>query len=148
MESLVAHVGYKLWLEKQDKDVKEKGEEIRITVQNSAHWVAVECAVRVLSPTLKVLRLTDGKTGATLGKVHGLCVGPDALYRNDIVGMDDETRERMHLLFTARWEYFHTGVFTAAKFLDSEYIEDEHTADEKDEFRDVVRKMAKTPKCQ
>ena len=68
MESLVAHVGYKLWLEKQDKDVKEKGEEIRLTVQNSAHWVDVECAVRVLSPTLKVLRLTDGKTGATLGK--------------------------------------------------------------------------------
>ena len=58
MESLVAHVGYKLWLEKQDKDAKEKGEEIRITdsVQNSAHWVAVECAVRVLSPTLKVLK--------------------------------------------------------------------------------------------
>ena len=89
-------------------------------MQNSEHWVAVECTVRVLQPTLKVLRLTDGKTGATLGKVHGLCVGPDALYRNEIVGMDDETREKMHLLYTARWTYFHTDVFTAAKFLDSE----------------------------
>ena len=70
VEALVADIGYKLWLDKQDKDTKAKGEEIRITVQNSGHWVAVECAVRVLSPTLKVLRLTDGKTGATLGKVH------------------------------------------------------------------------------
>jgi hypothetical protein len=145
MESLVAHVGYKLWLDKQDKDVKEKGEEIRITVQKSAHWVAVECAVRVLSPTLKVLRLTDGKTGATLGKVHGLCVGLDALYRNDIVGMDDDTRERMHLLFTARWTYFHTDVFTAAKMLDSEYIKDEHTLSERKEFRNVLLKIAETP---
>ena len=57
---------------------------------------------RVLQPTLKVLRLTDGKTGATLGKVHGLCVGPDALYMNEIVGMDDETREKVHLLYTKK----------------------------------------------
>ena len=66
------------------------------------------------------------------------CVGPDALYRNEIVGMDDETREKMHLLYTARWTYFHTDVFTAAKFLDSEYIKDEYTEDQGNEFRNVL----------
>ena len=67
------------------------------------------------------------------------------MYRNDIVGMDDETRERMHLLFTARWTYFHTDVFTAAKMLDSEYIKDEHTLFERKEFRNVLLKIAETP---
>ena len=40
-----------------------------------------------------------------------------------------------------------TDVFTAAKFLDSEYIKDEHTIEEREEFREVLLKMAKTPGC-
>ena len=56
-----------------------KGDEVKFTVQKTEHWVGVERTVRVLRPVLKVLRLTDGKTGATLGKVYGLCVGLDAL---------------------------------------------------------------------
>ncbi len=44
--------------------------------------------MRVLRPVLKVLRLTDGKKGATLGKVYGLCVVLDALYRNDVDVID------------------------------------------------------------
>ena len=69
------------------------------------------------------------------------------MYRNDIAGIDEETRVRMHLLFTARWEYFHTDVLTAAKMLDSEYIKDEYTLDEQKEFRNVPLKIAETPNC-
>ena len=57
-----------------------------------------------------------------MGKVYGLCATLDALYRNDIDGMDGQIRERMHMLFWARWTYFHTEAFTLAKVLDSEYI--------------------------
>ena len=53
----------------------------------------------------------------------------------------------MHLLYTARWAYFHTNVFTAAKILDSEYIKDEFTEDQRNEFQSVLRSMAKTPNC-
>ena len=49
-----------------------KGDEVKLTVQKTEHWEGVERAVRVLRPVLKVLRLADGKTGATLGKVYGL----------------------------------------------------------------------------
>ena len=122
-----------------------KGDEVKLTVQKTEHWVGVERTVRVLRPVLKVLRLTDGKTGATLGKVYGLCVGLDALYRDEIDGIDGDIRERMHLLYTARWTYFHTNVFTAAKILDSEYIKDEFTEDQRNEFQSVLRSMAKTP---
>ena len=147
MEALVSNPKYKNWLASQNAETRSKGDDIRLTVQKTEHWVGVERTVQVLLPVLKVLRLTDGKTGATLGKVYGLCVGLDALYRDEIDGIDDEIRERMHLLYTARWQYFHTDVFTAAKFLDSEYIKDEFTSDQRTEFDSVLRKMAKTPGC-
>ena len=56
------------------------------------------------------------------------------MYRNDIDGMDGQIRERMHMLFWARWTYFHTvpyrSLHTLAKVLDSEYIKDELTEKE------------------
>jgi hypothetical protein len=83
-----------------------------------------------------------------LGKVYGLCAELDALYRNDIGGMKDETRQRMHMLFLARWTYFHIEAFTLAKALDSEYIKDELTEKENDEFRVALKKISQTPDCE
>ena len=117
LESLVSNIEYKRWLGSQDVDKRKKGEEIRLTVQDVDHWEGVSRTVRVLTPVLTVLRLTDGKTGATLGKVWGLCAELDALYRTQIDGLDKNIREKMHLLFRARWLYFHTNAFTAAKIL-------------------------------
>ena len=51
------------------------------------------------------------------------------------------------LLFRARWLYFHTNAFTAAKILDSEYIKDDLTEEDEDEFREALKKIAKTPGC-
>ena len=79
--------------------------------------------------------------------MRSICVGLDALYRDEIAGIDGDIRERIHLLYTARWTYFHTNVFTAAKFLDSEYIKDEFTLEQRGEFETVLRKIAKTPGC-
>lgn len=93
---------------------------------------------------MKVLRLTDGKSGATLGKVYGLCSQMDELYREPIAGLDDGIRERLHMLFMARWAYFHTPVFTAAHFLEPEYIHVKPTAKEKAELHTVFKAMATT----
>ena len=147
VESLVSNIEYKRWLGSQDVDKRKKGEQIRLTVQKFEHWEGVWRAVRVLNPVLTVLRLTDGKTGATLGKVWGLCAELDALYRTEIDGIDENIREMMHLLFRARWLYFHTNAFTAAKILDSEYIKDDLTEEDEDEFREALKKIAKTPGC-
>ena len=143
--AVVANISYKRWLDKQDEATKKKAAWVALTVNDDDHWDSVSRAVRVLTPTLRVLRLTDGKTGATLGKVYGLCAELDALYRNDIDGMDDEIRQRMHMLFWARWTYFHTEAFTLAKVLDSEFIKDELTIKEDEEFRDGLKKIALTP---
>ena len=145
--AVVANISYKRWLDKQDEATKKKAAWVALTVNDNEHWDSVSRAVRVLTPTLRVLRLTDGKTGATLGKVYGLCAELDALYRNDIDGMDGQIRERMHMLFWARWTYFHTEAFTLAKVLDSEFIKDELTSKEDEEFRDGLKKIALTPNC-
>ena len=80
IEALVSNIQYKRWLHQQDHATKEKGQWVNLTVNEEEHWNDVSRAVRVLTPVLKVLRLTDGKTGATLGKVYGLCAELDALY--------------------------------------------------------------------
>ena len=54
----------------------------------------------------------------------------------------------IHTLFNARWLYFHTNVFTAAMFLDSEFINDKHSRKEEKEFREVLELIAKTPGCE
>ena len=54
----------------------------------------------------------------------------------------------IHELFNARWLYFHESVFTAAMFLDSEFITDKHSKKEEKEFRDVLEAMAGTEDCE
>ena len=68
--AVVANISYKRWLDKQEPATKTKGAWVLLTVNDDDHWDGVSRAVRVLTPTLRVLRLTDGKTGATLGKVY------------------------------------------------------------------------------
>ena len=68
--------------------------------------------MRVLNPVVKLLRLTDGKTGATLGKVFGLCAEVAANFKKEIPGLSKEETKMIHQLFSARWLYFHTNVFT------------------------------------
>ena len=48
-----------------------------------------------------------------------------------MAGLDDDICERLHALFMARWAYFHTPLFTAAHFLESEYIAIKPTGKEK-----------------
>ena len=104
----------KAWLAKQEKDVKAKGAFVRLVVQDATHWEAVALLVRVLAPVLTLLRLVDGKKGATLGKVYALFAQLDKLFREKVTGMDTKTSERMHQLFMARWTYFHEPIFTCA----------------------------------
>jgi hypothetical protein len=145
IKSLVASNLYITWLRGQDKEKKEKGKAITLIVQNDDHWNAVSLTVRVLNPVVKLLRLTDGKTGATLGKVFGLCAEVAANFKKEIPGLSKEETEMIHQLFSARWLYFHTNVFTAAMFLDSEFITDKHSPEEEGEFREVLSQMAETP---
>ena len=147
VENFVANIEYNAWLRTQRQVKQEKGAEVKRIVQEERHWKEVFVAVGTLEPIIRVLRLTDGKSGATLGKVYGWCANIAANYLEAIPGVTEEEAERIHRLFNARWLYFHTNVFTAAMFLDSEFINDKHTKKEEDEFREVLELLAATPDC-
>lgn len=148
VESFVANIEYNAWLKSQSKVKQEQALHVKQIVQAERHWEEVSVTVAVLEPIIKVLRLTDGKSGATLGKVFGWCANIAAEFKKDIPGVTKEDANRIHTLFQARWTYFHTNVFTAAMFLDSEFITDKHTRDEKTEFRAVLELIAVTPDCE
>ena len=147
VKNFVANIEYNAWLSTRSRVKQEKGAHVTSIVQQERHWNEVSVTVAVLEPIIKVLRLTDGKTGATLGKVYGWCANIAANFTRDIPGVSEEEADRIHTLFNARWLYFHTNVFTAAMFLDSEFITDKHTLKEEKEFRAVLELMAATPGC-
>jgi hypothetical protein len=120
LEVLVSNPGYKTWLSHQKVATRDTGEEVKVMIQSSSHWSAVCLTDRVLSPVIRLLRLTDGKTGATLGKAYHLMSQLCAEYEEPIDGMDDTDRQNMCALFMARWTYFHEPVFIGAYFLDPE----------------------------
>ena len=105
IKSLVASNLYITWLKGQDKEKKDKGKAIKEIEQNDDHWNAVSLTVRVLNPVVKLLRLTDGKTGATLGKVFGLCAEVAANFKKEIPGLSKEETKMIQQLFSARWLY-------------------------------------------
>jgi len=148
VKNFVANIEYNAWLLTQSRVKQDKATDVRRIVQEDRHWNEVSVTVAVLEPIIKVLRLTDGKTGATLGKVFGWCANIAANFTRDIPGISKEEAKRIHTLFNARWTYFHTNVFTAAMFLDSEFITDKHRKKEENEFRDVLEQMAATPGCE
>jgi len=147
LELLVVNPGYKAWLSQQKADTKIAAEGAKKTIQSTEHWLAVERTHKLLNPVLKLLRLTDGKSGATLGKVYHLMSNLANEYDNEIEGLDNTVRENMWSIFMARWTYFHEPIFTAAYFLDPEFIKGEGSAEEERDFRDVLRIVCAGPHC-
>jgi hypothetical protein len=92
---------------------------------------------------LRLLRLTDGKTGATLSKVYGLLLQLDLHFKTAIPELDsEEILHKIHELFMARWEYMHVPVMTAAFRFDPEFARRKFTRDEQAEVKGVLKQMA------
>jgi len=147
LELLVVNPGYKVWASLQKAEVKVSAQETKQTIQSSEHWESCELTEKVLSPVLKILRLIDGKSGASLSKVYHLMAMLSTEYEKCIPGMDETVRENMHALFMARWTYFHQPVFTAAYYLDPQFIKGEGNVDEEADFRTALRALCKIPNC-
>jgi hypothetical protein len=114
LEKLMVDKDYQAWVATQARDVKAKAAEIKTIVRDEKLVDAIAVCIKVLEPCMRLLRLTDGKTGATLGHVYAQMLKLDVMYRNPIEGLDDSVRKKLHAIFIARWEYFHVAVMTAA----------------------------------
>eukprot|EP00967_Tisochrysis_lutea_P010922 scaffold12443_cov30-Tisochrysis_lutea.AAC.1 len=96
----------------------------------------VNITIKVLEPALRLLRVTDGKGGATLSKLYGYMLQLDELYGNPIEGLAEPIRKKLHNLFMARWEYFHVPVMTAAYRFDPEFCKRDFSQQEEKEVRE------------
>jgi hypothetical protein len=142
LEAMMINPTFTAWVNKQKRETKSTAIEIRRIIRSEANTEAVKICIKVLDPVLRLLRLTDSKTGATLSKLYGYMIQIDVFYRKEIPGLEDNIRKKMHALFMARWEYFHVPMMTAAFRFDPEFSRREFDNNEVQEVRAVLRKMA------
>lgn len=72
LERLMIDDAYNAWLTKQTREIREKGAEVKRIIRCEDTWDAIKLCIRTLLPVpvVRVLRMTDAKLGATLGKVY------------------------------------------------------------------------------
>eukprot|EP00967_Tisochrysis_lutea_P108623 scaffold168360_cov22-Tisochrysis_lutea.AAC.1 len=146
LDKLVIDKEYTEWLAKQKTEMKEKGAETKRIVRDDNHLKVAKLAITLLEPVYvyRLLRLTDGKLGANLAKIYGYLLQIDEHFREPINGLDDRVRQKMHVLFMARWEYLylHSPVMTAAYCLEPEFCRRQLSSDEMKETKAVLKQMA------
>jgi len=113
---------YVAWHATQKQNTKEAGDAAKKIAFDDAHLKDVKLTIKVLEPALVVLRLADGKKGASLGQLYGALLKLDHFYRNEIDGLDGSMREKIHNLFMLRWQYFHNDIMTTAYRLTPQYM--------------------------
>eukprot|EP00967_Tisochrysis_lutea_P106695 scaffold163838_cov37-Tisochrysis_lutea.AAC.1 len=142
LDKLFVDNDFTKWASKQSRDVKDKAATAKRTVRDESIIDTVKTCIRVLEPAVVLLRMLDGKDGATLGKIYGYTLQVDAFYKAPIKGLHDRLRKKIHTLFMARWEYFHVPVMTAAYRFEPEYCRRDFTPAETKEVRAVLRQMS------
>ena len=135
------------WVGKQKRSDRDKFGEIKRIIRDEAVIKGVGAVIAVMEPVMKLLRLTDGKTGATLGKVYAYMLQLDELFRGDDETLkaafdDEDGLGKMHALFMARWEYFHTPLFAASYRFDPEFVRRRFSATENSEVKKVLKQLS------
>jgi hypothetical protein len=142
LDKLLVDSAYTQWVAKQKSADRAKAAEFKRIIRDDDLLENIALCLTVLEPCLKVLRLTDGKKGATLSNVYAKMLDLDVFYREPIDGLDDGIREKIHKIFMARWAYFHIPAMTAAYRLALEYTRREMDDDQDKEIEEVFKKMA------
>eukprot|EP00967_Tisochrysis_lutea_P159346 scaffold330007_cov68-Tisochrysis_lutea.AAC.1 len=142
LEKLVIDEAYTAWLGKQSRDIKEKGTDVKRIIHCDETCAAIQVCLKALLPVVKLLRVTDAKLGANLGKVYGYMLQLDVSFREPIDGMSERMRKKLHAIFMARWEYFHVPVMTAAFRFEPEFCRRDFDADEMQDVKEVLKRMA------
>ena len=67
------------------------------------------------------MRVSDGMKGGTPAILYNMCLGLDKLYSESIDGLDESIRKKVHALFMAWWNTFHTPVHSASFLMDKAF---------------------------
>jgi hypothetical protein len=77
-------------VQKQTGETKAKADKMKAIVCDETITNAAKTIVEVLTPVVKLLRITDTKAGSTLGKVYACMLRLDEYFREAIKGLDEE----------------------------------------------------------
>jgi hypothetical protein len=98
--------------------------------------------LKVLNPVHQLIRFMDGKKGVTLSSVYPLLLQIDEIYSQPILGLDEPLREKMHDIFTGKWNYAHEDFMTASAMVHPEHIKRDWCASNLAEFKSTIKKIA------
>lgn len=142
LEKLVVDDRYTAWVAKQTAETKERAAKVKATVRDDKLLTNIALCIKILEPCLTLLRLTDGKKGARLGTVYAKMLNLDVMYREPIAGLAERVRKKIHAIFMARWQYFHTPLMTAAYRFEPQYCRRDFDAAQLAEVRLVLKTMS------
>jgi len=107
LEQLMIDVEYTAWLAEQTSAIAEEGAAVRAMVYSVPHHQAVDVALTLLSPILKLVRLSDGEKGGTLGRICGLVDEvEETLSKPSVDGVSAEAADKMLAVWRAHCTNF------------------------------------------
>ncbi len=105
------------WVERQKPQTQDKFRKVRAVVLSDTNfWKNLDIYSRIFESELQALRVSDGMQDGTPAILYDLCPGLDKLYSEPIDGLPEPTRRKLHALFMARWNVFHTPVHSASSW--------------------------------
>ena len=93
LEKLLTNNDYNEWVGRRKADTRAKAAEIKRRIFDPEHRRGVDLTIKILVPFLILLRMTDSKTGAALGKVYGCMHEMDEWLNEPIASLDDKVRK-------------------------------------------------------
>eukprot|EP00918_Siedleckia_nematoides_P025032 GHVU01054079.1.p1 GENE.GHVU01054079.1~~GHVU01054079.1.p1 ORF type:complete len:689 (+),score=121.17 GHVU01054079.1:195-2261(+) len=115
---------YESWVKVQKKEKKEKEKKVRAIVLDREFWDHLDSVMTIMKPFVKVLRLMDGSTPGTLGKVYYRMeqlklLLQDPGFHSACTKTEEASIKRA---FTNRWNDMHNSIDSAAYLLDPEFV--------------------------
>eukprot|EP00967_Tisochrysis_lutea_P131654 scaffold229104_cov41-Tisochrysis_lutea.AAC.1 len=143
LEQLVIDPVFSTWVQKLPSEQRGKAADCKRIIRSEELLGTITTGIAIMEPVYRLLRLTDGKLGANLGKVYAYLLQIDQHFKQGVLpGVSASVRHKIHELFMARWEYLHAPVMTAAYCLEPEFCRRRHSSRELQDLKQCLRQMA------
>jgi hypothetical protein len=143
LEQLMIDAPYTTWLAGQTTVIAEEGAAVRAVVYSVPHHQAVDVALKLLSPILTLVRLSDGEKGGTLGCICGMIDEVEEVFsKPSIEGVPAGAAEKMLAIWRAHCTNFVTFHMRAACRFEPRHCRKPVSAATNDAVKRIFRLMA------
>ena len=129
-------------LQRQKPDTQQKFNKVsNVILTQTDFWKNLDLCCQIFEPVLEALRVSDGMKGDTPAILYNMCLGLDKLYSEPIDVLDESIRKKVHALFMARWNTFHTPVHSTCFLMDKAFCLMEHDSAAKLELIQIIKDL-------